>query len=787
MASPFATFRKYDKVLLVVFGVLIIFAFVVGDSLQSILGGGSGSRQGGGSASNAAVTFAGGSLSSQDLGLMHRADMMGERLIARIAEATRKKEIQPREFPEVPMQFMQEPKSEARLVRNFLLARKAHQMGLTLSDEDIKALLLQISNDALKPSDIDKEIKLIVEEERGLQPPLTERALFAQLRVNFLAQETMALARNTTQSPMREVMMMQMGMPMSDSNGTALTPAQAWELFRRTQRNVKIEMLPLNVADFIDQVKGNPTAAQKDEYFQKYKDNIPNPYSADPGFTSPHQIAFGYVTINFQPFLDKAKSEITEEQLREEYKKRVDGGDFIVSGLAEKEEESTKEESPDDKNPEENKPDDVKSESKPEEPKAEEPPKTEEPKSEEAAPEEESENEELEDESSNEEELEPEAEAAEEASPAEDPEANPEDPKPESDPAADPEVKEPAEKPAEKPEPAKPQKRVRTFEEVEGDLRNQLAQKPAAEAHSAARNEVIEAISSFGSQYRAWEADRDAAEAAKVKKAVPDPPVLNLNSVLKKYDFKEAETTLLTQFELAKHSVFENANFYGADNQARPLYEIFGYKVALYEALPAFGANRDYEYVLWKKQDVPAKTPTREEAEEAIVKAWKMEKAFALAKTEAERLATEAQGKESLHAAFPKGIANAGAVQTPAPFSWLSSGVMPMGMGGQLSLTEIPEAPYAGEAFMQEVLNLAPGQVGSAPDQGHQHYYVIHVLSESPSEQVQRSMFMLRGINDPSLTRQFGSERFEQLESWLSGLQREMNVAWQRPPQSFDR
>ena len=152
------------------------------------------------------MTYAGGSLSSTDLQLMHRADLMAERLIARIAEATKKKEVQPREFPEVPIPFMQEPHSEARLVRNFLLARKAHQMGLSLSDDDINHLLKQISNDALKSSEIEKEVQKIVEEDRGAIPPLSERALYAQLRINFLAQEMMALARNTTQSPMREMM-----------------------------------------------------------------------------------------------------------------------------------------------------------------------------------------------------------------------------------------------------------------------------------------------------------------------------------------------------------------------------------------------------------------------------------------------------------------------------------------------------------------------------------------------------------------------------------------------------
>ena len=34
---------------------------------------------------------------------------------------------------------------------------------------------------------------------------------------------------------------------------------------------------------------------------------------------------------------------------------------------------------------------------------------------------------------------------------------------------------------------------------------------------------------------------------------------------------------------------------------------------------------------------------------------------------------------------------------------------MPMGMGAQLQVSEIAEVPYAGDEFMQKVLDLPPG------------------------------------------------------------------------------
>ena len=542
-----------------------------------------------------------------------------------------------------------------------------------------------------------------------------------------------------------------------------------------------MELLPLEVEKFLADVKDAPTAKQQDDLYEKYKDNEPNPYSPEPGLKLPHKIGFGYVTIKFQPFLDKAKSEVTEKQLREEYDKRVEGGDFIVPVLPgdedkEKQPEVTPDKKPEEKKPEEKKPEDK----KPEEPKPEEKTPEETKPADEPKPEENSPEEELNDDSSAQEGDQPAEEKNVETKPED---KKPDEPKPEG---AKPEDKKPEDKKPEdkKPEEKKPQKRVRNFEEVESDLRIQLAQKPASDAHTAARDEVIEAVERAPGQVRRMgSCPRPGHQGEKGR---PPCPSRNLSGVLKKYGFKYGQIDLLTAYELAKNPEFEKASFYGADNQARPLYEIFNYAIKPFEALPAFGDDRDVEYVVWKEREVEAKVPDRKEAEAEIVKAWKLEKAYALAKAEAERLASEAKGKASLHEAFPKGVEKASAVLKPASFSWLTSGLMPMGMG-DLSTTEIPEVPYAGEEFLQRVLDLAPGEVGAAPDQGHQRVYVIHVLSQSPSDQVLRERFMLRGINDPNLTRQFGRERFEQLESFLSKLQKEMKLSWNRPPQSYDR
>ena len=68
MASPFRVFRKYQKTLLAIAGVVLMFVFVVGDSLFSYFGGGRNARAGEDHDAKAtAVHWDGGKLTNRQL------------------------------------------------------------------------------------------------------------------------------------------------------------------------------------------------------------------------------------------------------------------------------------------------------------------------------------------------------------------------------------------------------------------------------------------------------------------------------------------------------------------------------------------------------------------------------------------------------------------------------------------------------------------------------------------------------------------------------------------------
>jgi len=761
MASPLATIRKYDKILLAVFGVLLMFAFLIADPLTMLTTGGGGGG-GGGRQPDAVVTFKKGSLNDMQLAVMHRADNLADEVIRRVAEAAKKKDRTPRDFPATPPE-RRAAKSENELVDQVLLAHKAHEYGLSLSDQDIDEILQQFSVEAVKPDELRKIRREVLEEARGSTYQITERDLYAQLRRKFLAEQLAAMVQGEVESRSRIIPAM------------TVTPTQAWDYYRRFARSVAVEVMPLEVEKFLDDVKVPPTKAQIDEWFTKYKDAIPAPNSPEPGLASPKKIAFGYVRIDMQKFLDEAKAKITEEEMRAEYDKRVEQGDFTVPELPEDKDKNKEKDAADDKkpaDPADPKPDDAKQDES----------KKPENKKEETKPDEDSLDNDEEDESSDEPEAKVEAKSDEKDKP--DPKSDPADAKKPAEGNKESDDKKPETEKKDKDPKSEKKTRIKTFEEVKDDILTSLAQKPAADKRREAYEKLARALDAYRAKYRQWQFDKEQAE--KSKKGVPEKPAIEplLRDVLKEYELSYKQLDLMDRFEVEQDELGESSLFFPGQFTPIPFTNIYFARLEPYEMMQSSGLLRDVAYLFWKEDEVEAKPAERNEAEEAIVRGWKMQQAYEEALKEAKKLADQARDAENLHKAFPDGVERAGAIQETKPFSWLTSGGLPFGMGN-LQMSEIPEVPYAGEEFMQAVMDLKPGEVGFAPDQSHRRVYLIRVVSQTPDEDVLRQMFMLRGIHDPNVMMQYRSDRGQQLRTWFTNLEKEMQVNWNRPPQPF--
>ena len=114
-------------------------------------------------------------------------------------------------------------------------------------------------------------------------------------------------------------------------------------------------MLFRSVADEVPQ----PSADVLRAFFERYKDDLPEARSEDPGFREPHRVKYQYLVAARDGFLDKAKKEITDEAIGEFYEKNKE---TLYRSRTPKPDEKKEENKEEDKKEDETKPDETKGE-----------------------------------------------------------------------------------------------------------------------------------------------------------------------------------------------------------------------------------------------------------------------------------------------------------------------------------------------------------------------------------------------------------------------------------------
>ena len=97
-----------------------------------------------------------------------------------------------------------------------------------------------------------------------------------------------------------------------------MPPAQRWDYYCRTHRQAKIECIPVPVKDFAAAVP-KPSDDELKAFFEKYKDDLPQPDSPEPGFRVPQKIEVEYFKAEVDKFA--TPENITDEEIQTYYAK----------------------------------------------------------------------------------------------------------------------------------------------------------------------------------------------------------------------------------------------------------------------------------------------------------------------------------------------------------------------------------------------------------------------------------------------------------------------------------
>ncbi len=819
--------RKYQKPILVVMGVILMVTFTVGYSLDTLINsGGFGGFGGGGGGQRdpVVVTWVGGKVRESELEMKRRTHQVAvnflHKLIEQVVERGGQPIINGRPLPkDVPLNQIPfiDPgigldSSEQSIVQKLLLAKKADELGVVVDQQAAREFVESLSIPDVQP-----------EEWRNILSQVTPQGLAMSVD-QLLAQIAFDLKANHV------LVLLQAGLADIAQGELTITPGQAWDYHNRLNRRFVIEAYPVDVAGFGAQVRAEPTEAELDALFEKGKSQDPNPLIPDPGFHSPHKIAFQWLRIDRGPFVEAAMKKITDEEVARRYELDKTQGLHKVLELPPDPTKPTDPAAPSDpakpdapanpnqSEPSTDKPSTDKPADKPADSASEKPvenkPAADKPaadKPADAKPEEKQPCDQQQGDAGQTElatkaqdEKKPSGAAPEKAEAEKQPEPEKPAVKP-TDKPGETKVSEPPPveaKPGEAPPtaapaaggtpaaaappvtPAPPPK-FKPLEEVKEDIRKTLAQPIAEEEINAAVKKAIDEINNYGRKYSRWKDAQDAIKQGVKAGKAEDPGTLDVKAIAARHGFTSGSTELVDRHEIGNFEIGQKVMEFDMEAIRMGQFRQLSFADLAYRGSdapfspnpdPVDSTEPDVSFVYWRTAEQEATEPRFEDVRKQIVEAWKLAQAFDLAKADAQKLADKAQGAASLKDV----VADPTKVITTIPFSWLTTGSLAFGSGSP-SLSTVPGIDLAGVEFMEAVFSLQPSQTGVAPNQSHRTVYVVRIVSQQPTDDVLKEMFLESGLSRPvQMVAQ--SDLARTGREMLDGIEKEMDLVWERPP-----
>lgn len=763
MASPFAAFRKRQKLWMAIACLLAIIAFVFLQNLSLL------DMRGGGQEDPVVVkTKTYGNLKRSDLGGPGGLLWKKQKVRAVIADLIAAAE------PGLPQQQVEGflnsqfgTVSQEQLVDTWLRLQRAKELGLKVSDENVSNFLELCTARRVPPERIHEII--------AREPVVSDAQFYDLLREELLARRVMQIFALSLQAG---------GQPIA-------TPSQRWDWYNRLKRKAVTEAIPLSVADYVNQVK-SPKDAVLEQFFNKYKNNIPNPTSPEPGFKHPQKAKFQY----FKGEVAKFEAKVTDAEIVKEYEKnkeayderfKIRSGSQLLRndlGPALRGEKNQKREVT----------------------KPAQPPKVEKEK---AVPKATS--------PTAESKLDAKKPAIENGAtaPKETPKAEPKKPADskgasaavdspfmlvamqQSDKSADKSGKAPPapapstkpaanteppttksarqatepKKPAAKPEPAP---KAKTPEEILEDLptglKTMIRRNLAINKIEKAFGELNKPVDDYQVACRKYPVLK--AKAQREKKPVPPPPSIEgLQKLAEANGFTFDQTKLMSEWE-ARDTSF-GMSFVGG---RFPVWAIM-FQTSTFRSLASSDGNAAYFF--WKSEDVKEQTPkfTEKGVRQTVLDSWKMFQARDLAEKAAKALADEANklGKplKTVVASRPDLR-----VILPPEFSWLteSSVANTATQPPQISLSTVAGVKMPGNSLMETVFGLEPGKTGVAFNAPKTMVYVVRPSEFTPSYEVRWRTFLADAFSTYSAAGRPDEAKVAQ--AWAEEIRKHAGFEW---------
>ncbi len=784
MSSPFAIFRKNQKLWMAGAVFIAIVSFVIAPMIEYFSGsrrsgrGGNSSR---GGSNPVLASWTGGSIRMHELDREWQQVYWANTFLRKLAIDVREKGGMPN-VPEFAQDLSlvgitSDRDSKERIVERKLLVAEANRMGIHFDDESVKVFLKRFVDGKLDGDQIKAALKVATNGQMNLFD--FNRTMREELAKN----EVLRLAGTGLRFEDRRESRT-LGRP------ALTTPSKNWQDFLKFNRAAKIQAFPVFVNDFESQVKNKPTEKEVQEIYKTGKDvtRSRRTIATQPAFRRPKTSNFEFVSIDVEKIITEQMALVPEETLRAEYERRVKEKQFRVPVAQEAVGSPATEPSvpANTTNP-------APTEGAPASPPVSE---TTPPSAPSVAPDgppavppvlvDPKDNASLIRKNSNiklvsfQEEKPAVATQSESAAPASPVGAT--EPAGQNEPSAKIEVSDP--KPIETapglptfPQAGVPQTgdgvaestpmRTKTFDEVRDQIAREQATAIAYKVVDERIDELVGPMSIYQSEVRAYQSDL----SQKVKTAKSPAPI-DLAKLGKELGFEHGTTGMVDQESIQGTSIgtsfvmpgqgMQPFSFAALVNESEGFGELHNPVVSL----GFTGGNK--RYLSWKTEETQPMTPSVDAVRTQIEEVWRKQQAYKLAETRAREIASKVGSstlKDALATPEEKTL-----VQEPANFTWFNP--MSARMESRLQLSNVELLQPVDDTFMETVFACKPNETVVAPDSNKTVYYVVQVLELTPEINSLFERFASAPLEGVSTVSQLESDRA--LQPWFQNLQKQL-------------
>jgi hypothetical protein len=183
---------------------------------------------------------------------------------------------------------------------NFLIWRhQADQNGVRLTDNDITKMIAEITRGELVEQDAGNLERMMQDRFKGAY---TVEALYAALGDEFRVR----IAQLALTGSMSGI-----GQHTLTAAPIELTPQESWNLFKDARTAVRVGLIDIPVKDFVAEVETSPSEDVLKKLFDKYKADEPAPDRDVPGFKEPRKIQVEWVSAAPDlPYYGKVADEV---------------------------------------------------------------------------------------------------------------------------------------------------------------------------------------------------------------------------------------------------------------------------------------------------------------------------------------------------------------------------------------------------------------------------------------------------------------------------------------------